>query len=305
MFDTLVEVEKFLEIHGVVKGNPLSQDLENARLCQHEYLSFLTGEPIHRSTTTILKLHGTDGVVQISITYPIQKETSIPIVYIRGGGWWHGSLELSSRLVQVIADSSGMPVVSIDFGLAPQFQFPSQINQICVVIDWLNKSGNSFQLDRDHCVMWGESAGGSLALCVADKIEKIFPKFCVGHILFYGNFNGPTAITTAYSKWVWSNYLGHCDPEFSQRAIPLKSSMHGIQRAWLATGSIDPLLNDSQLLQKALSVQNIACDLEIVDNMPHGFLSFSRLLKPAHSALLRGAHKALEFSRSVEQVNAR
>ena len=305
MFDTFVEVEKFLESQGIRKADPLSQSVENARYTQHLFLKFLSGEHVHRATTKFLNLHGADGKVQLSITYPIQQDTALPIVYIRGGGWWNGSLELSSRLVQDIADASGMPVVCVDFGLAPQFQFPSQINQICMVIEWLNKSGSQFQLDDAHCVMWGDSAGGSLALGVSSKLDQIFPQFFTGHVLFYGNFNGPTEVTTKYSKWVWSNYLGHTLSEDWKRAVPLQNPLRGIQRAWLVAGSKDPLLHDSQLLYQALKAQNIACHLEIVDNLPHGFLSYSRLLKPANVALLEGARMAREFSRTNEQVEAR
>jgi acetyl esterase len=305
MLNTIEELEKFLDDEGITKGNPLIQNLDSARSIQHQYLNFLKGEFFHRSTTKFYKLHGPYGLVNISITYPSEQATAIPIVYIRGGGWWNGSLELSSRLVQVIADASGMPVVCVDFGLAPHFQFPSQIHQISSAIDWLSKYGTSFDLDGCHCVMWGESAGSSLALCVSDTLDKNFPKLFVGHVLFYGNFNGPTEITTSYSKWVWSNYLGNCEPKNLSQAIPLKTQLRGIQRAWLSAGSKDPLIHDSELLQKALIKKNIACELEIVENMPHGFISCSRLLNPAYYALLRGAKKAFDFSQTVEQVNTR
>lgn len=305
MFNTYVELEKFLESQGIRKADPLNQPLENARHTQHLYLKCLSGEHVNRSTTKFLKLHGADGQVQLSISYPSQQETAVPIIYIRGGGWWNGSLELSSQLVQDISDTSGMPVVCVDFGLAPQFQFPAQINQICMVIEWLNNSGAQFQLDDAHCVLWGDSAGGSLALCVSSKLDRIFPQIFSGHILFYGNFNGPTALTTPYSKWVWSNYLGHPDPEYWKEAVPLRNPLNGIQRAWLTAGTNDPLLHDSKLLYQVLKNQNIACQLEIVDNLPHGFLSYSRLLKPANTALLKGARMAREFSRTKEQVETR
>lgn len=305
MFDTFSEVEKFLESQGISKADPLKQPLEIARHTQHLYLTFLNGDHVYRSTTKFLNLKGADGKVQLSITYPIQQESALPIVYIRGGGWWNGSLELSSRLVQDIADASGMPVICVDFGLAPQFQFPSQINQICMVIEWLNKSGRQFQLDDDHCVLWGDSAGGSLALGVSCKLDKIFPQFFIGHVLFYGNFNGPTPSTTSYSQWVWSNYVGHTELENWKQAVPLKNPLMGIQRAWLAAGSEDPLLHDSKLLHQALKIQNIACDMEIVGNLPHGFLSYSRLLKPAHSALVQGARMAFAFCRHAEQVDTK
>lgn len=305
MFDTFAEVEKYLESQGIKKGDPLNQSLENARHAQHLYLKCLNGEPVSRSTTKFLNLHGAAGHVQFSITYPVQSESTVPIIYIRGGGWWNGSLELSSRLVQDIADAARMPVVCVDFGLAPQTQFPTQIDQICMVIEWLTKSGSQFQLDSDRCVLWGDSAGGSLALCVTNKLDQIYPQFFAGHVLFYGNFNGPTEVTTPYSQWVWSNYLGQAESSQRKQAVPLQNTLRGVQRAWLAAGSKDPLLHDSQLLQQALRHQSIACDLEIVDNLPHGFLSYSRLLKPAQTALLKGARMALEFSRSVEQVEAK
>lgn len=303
MFNSFTEVERFLDSQGIRKADPLSQSLANARHTQHLYLKFLCGEHDHRPTTKFVNLHGADGQVHFSITYPIQQVTTLPIVYIRGGGWWNGSLELSSRLVQDISDASGMPVICVDFGLAPQFQFPSQINQICMVIEWLNNSGAQFNLDDVHCVLWGDSAGGSLALCVSRKLDTIFPQFFIGHVLFYGNFNGPTAVTTKYSKWVWSNYLGQNASEDWKLAVPLQNPLRGIQRAWLAAGSNDPLLHDSKLLIQELEIQNIACHLEIVDNLPHGFLSYSRLLKPAHLALLQGARMAFEFSQTREKVD--
>lgn len=300
MFDNYKELVSFLESQGVSKGDPLNQQLDSARKAQHEYLHFLMGEFTHRHTTKFLKLKGLQRDVPISITYPCELLTALPIVYIRGGGWWNGSLDLSSRLVQDISDASGMPVVCIDFGLAPEYQFPSQVNEICMAIEWLKKSGTSFQLDDRYCVLWAESAGGSLALSVSSKLNTLFPYFFIGHILFYGNFNGPTEVTTNYSKWVWSNYLGYQGSEKISQAVPLQNQIKGVHQAWLAVGSIDPLLNDSRLIHQVLIQKNIKCQLNIMENLPHGFLSYSRLLKPAHNALLQGAKKAYDFSQAFD-----
>lgn len=299
MFETFIEVENFLQIHGIEKGDPLTQKLDHARLTQHRYLQFLNGCHAHRQTTIFLNLQGSQREIPISITYPIDPKTAVPIVYIRGGGWWNGSLEFSSLLVEEISDSSGMPVICVDFGLAPKYQFPEQIYEICTAIKWLRKTGSRYNLDQNHCIIWGDSAGGSLALCMSSELHDIFPEMFLGHVLFYGNFNGPSDLTTPYSTWVWKNYLGDCNPEIMNKAVPLKNPLKGIHQACLVVGSKDPLLLDSKILHKTLVSQNIESDLNIIDNLPHGFLSYLRLCNPARVALLQSAHKAYEFSRKI------
>lgn len=84
MFNSFTEVERFLDSQGIRKADPLSQSLANARHTQHLYLKFLCGEHDHRPTTKFVNLHGADGQVHFSITYPIQQVTTLPIVYIRG-----------------------------------------------------------------------------------------------------------------------------------------------------------------------------------------------------------------------------
>lgn len=84
---------------------------------------------------------------------------------IHGGAFIGGNPEANHRFCTAIAEGTGAIVVSPTYRFAPRHPFPTAIDDIDDVIDWLLENAE-FKLDADphSLTIGGTSAGGNLAL---------------------------------------------------------------------------------------------------------------------------------------------
>jgi acetyl esterase/lipase len=107
-----------------------------------------------------------DGVAQkMNVFYPKQlSDKPMPItVYIHGGGWTagdKGSGAGSQDIQELLA--RGYIVASLDYRLAPQYKWPSQITDVKCAIRHLRANAATYKLDPNKIGVWGGSAGGHL-----------------------------------------------------------------------------------------------------------------------------------------------
>lgn len=107
-----------------------------------------------------------DGVAQkMNVFYPKQlSDKPLPIVvYIHGGGWTAGDKGsgAGSADMQGLLDR-GYIVASLDYRLAPQYKWPSQITDVKCAIRHLRANAATYKLDPNKIGVWGGSAGGHL-----------------------------------------------------------------------------------------------------------------------------------------------
>lgn len=85
------------------------------------------------------------------------------ILIIHGGGFTTGAAIHALELAKSIA-SEGYVSLSIDYRLAPETQFPGQLNDINVLWNALKHSDYATHFDTNAFFLVGESAGASIAL---------------------------------------------------------------------------------------------------------------------------------------------
>ncbi len=92
------------------------------------------------------------------------------ILYIHGGSNFMGGIASHQNLVGKIADDCGVPVLFVEYSLAPEHPFPKAINEIVAVYKALAK-----RFDPQDILLMGESAGGQngLAMMLQLKEERL------------------------------------------------------------------------------------------------------------------------------------
>jgi acetyl esterase/lipase len=88
------------------------------------------------------------------------------IVLVHGGGWDGGARSEIAHFTHWLA-SLGYAVASIDYRLAPKFQWPAQRDDITAAIAFLKSQATSLGIDATRLVLLGRSAGGHLAEATA------------------------------------------------------------------------------------------------------------------------------------------
>lgn len=194
------------------------------------------------------------------------------IVYFHGGGWIVGSPATHADISEAIAATTGLPVISVDYRLAPEFAAEAAVADGLAVLRQV--------VDHYGSVLTcGDSAGGSIALAVA-QAAALGPGL-LGAASLYGCF-GLTANAALYRDpsisdgldaasvrryWLAANRSGGASPY----AIPSLAHREGCPVYLLAAGR-DPLCADSLVLARTLREKGRPITLDLHPYAAHSFL---------------------------------
>lgn len=109
-----------------------------------------------------------DGAqITLRLYIPTHDQPLPVIVYYHGGGWVYGNLESVDAGCQLLAEQAQAIVVSVDYRLAPEFPFPTPLQDAYDSLVWVNDHIEAFGGDAARLTVAGDSAGGNLATVVA------------------------------------------------------------------------------------------------------------------------------------------
>ncbi|CAM3239340.1 alpha/beta hydrolase fold domain-containing protein [Streptobacillus felis] len=100
------------------------------------------------------------------------------IIFFHGGGYYGGSTDTIQNTCRYMAEQTGATVISVDYSLAPEFPYPTSINEGYTVLKY-------FENRYDSIYVGGDSAGGGLACSVVIKDIEEGTKICDGLIMYY------------------------------------------------------------------------------------------------------------------------
>ena len=83
------------------------------------------------------------------------------IVSVHGGGWVYGDKQRYSFYCMDLA-TRGFAVVNFTYRLAPEYKFPSSLEDTCLVFEWVLKNADKYGFDIDNIFAVGDSAGAHL-----------------------------------------------------------------------------------------------------------------------------------------------
>jgi acetyl esterase len=91
------------------------------------------------------------------------------MLYLHGGGFTLGQSEDTAYITSRIAAENAMVVVSANYRLAPEWPFPSCLDDCLAVLQWMQKNGATLGGDGTRIAVGGDSAGGNLAAALVIK----------------------------------------------------------------------------------------------------------------------------------------
>ena len=91
----------------------------------------------------------------------------IAILHLHGGGYTLGYFPLFKHFAVKLAKLGGVPVLSLDYRIAPEHHYPAALDDAMQAIEWLKRRGISFE----SILAIGESCGAGLALALAMRLR--------------------------------------------------------------------------------------------------------------------------------------
>ena len=294
MFATYAEAAQEQSLSGFSAADPLTSSIEDARAKQSLYFQSLNQNLPEVSSERDLEIAGPFGAIPIRLVYPKASSPLPCIIFIRGAGFWAGSLDSHARTMRSLALLSDCVVCAIDYRRTPEFHYPTQRDEVLQLITWLKQNASQVGIS-DKITLFGESAGATIALSAALFLRDQGDPALSGLTLFYNNAGGPNPKARAYSQWVWKQYLGHEGLSTNNNAVPLLDDLYGLPPVWLGVGEDDPLMKDTIEVNKKILASGGKSTLVSYPNLPHAFVMYSGTLKPAYDALETAAQASKGF----------
>ena len=93
-----------------------------------------------------------------------EKQKPGPVVYhVHGGGMILGSVALSTPSMIAQVSATAVPVLMVDYRLAPENPHPIPVNDVYAGLVWLQEHAAELSVDPARIGILGESSGGGLA----------------------------------------------------------------------------------------------------------------------------------------------
>lgn len=238
------------------------------------------------------------GVSAEWITVNAHTSSRRVLFYLHGGAFFTGSCLSSRPLAAKLADTSGLPVFSINYRLAPEYAFPAPIEDATTAYHWLLASG----IQSQDIVMVGDSAGGNLVLASLLALRDAgdpLPRAVVllspwvdlaatGHS-FRTQADADPYLVPHCLEEAARRYLRKVDPRTSL-ASPLYGDLRGLPPALIQVGSDEILLDDAVRLAQRLHASGGRADLEIWQGMWHVWHYFAAQVPEGQLACDRIGH---------------
>jgi acetyl esterase/lipase len=106
--------------------------------------------------------------LELDLYLPPSPSPAPVIVHVHGGGWRRGSRRhplprLGADFYQRLA-GQGFAVAAVDYRLSGEARFPAALEDVRAAAGWVREHAADYGLDRGRVFLWGDSAGGHLAL---------------------------------------------------------------------------------------------------------------------------------------------
>ncbi len=93
------------------------------------------------------------------------------VVHVHGGGWLRGSRRhplpaLGDGFYPGLA-AAGLAVAAIDYRLSGEARYPAAVDDVRAAVAWVRAALPGYGITPGPVVLWGDSAGGHLALLAA------------------------------------------------------------------------------------------------------------------------------------------
>ncbi|MFD4932171.1 alpha/beta hydrolase [Peribacillus butanolivorans] len=244
-----------------------------------------------------------NGEIKVRVYTP-EGEGIFPVfLYLHGGGWVLGDLETVDVPCRSIATQAECIVVSVDYRRAPEYKFPTPLEDCYEAAIWVANHAREWKGDPTRIAIGGDSAGGNLAASVTLKARNQEGPTFVSQILIYPvtslSFDTPSYkangegyfLTLDSMAWFARQYLDKEEDMFNAYAAPLLAKdLSGLPPALVITAEYDPLHDEGLAYANRLREVGVSVEYTCYEGMIHGFFWMAGIMDKGKRAIEQVAH---------------
>jgi acetyl esterase len=236
----------------------------------------------------------------IRIYYPKIGGVHPAFIWIHGGGFVLGNIEVYDYICRKITKHVNCAVVSIDYGLSPEHKFPEPVEECYQITKWVFKNAREININPNKIAIGGDSVGGTLSAVISqisrDRREfSIIYQVIINAMLDLLGETDPKSrvenakgyrLTTKGIEWFVQQYLSDLKDAKSPLASPLLAdNFENLPDACIITSEYDPLRDEGEHYAQCLFESGVKVCLKRYNGIIHGFFNMQKTLEEARDAL--------------------
>lgn len=287
------EVRQFLDyVNALPNQKAFEMSLVEARDLLHASRRVADVETGALAVIRDLEMTGPGGAITLRLFDARERRDPGPLmIFCHGGGFVLGDLDTHEPFCAHVARAMDLPVVAVDYRLAPEHSFPAAAEDVIAAARWLATSPAEIEREVTGLISFGDSAGGNLAIIIAlalrDEPAKvpvlaqwpIYPaseptakypsraQFEEGYLLSAGSLD-----------WFEQCYAG--DPR-DWRYAPLVKDQSGMPPTLVTTAGLDPIRDQGRAYAAACVQAGVRTIYIEAEGTVHGFVNLRRALPSA------------------------
>jgi acetyl esterase len=215
------------------------------------------------------------------------------MLYIHGGGFNLGITPVHIKMVTDMMVETDYKAVIVKYRLIPKYPFPTALEDSYHTLLWMAGHASYLNIDINHILLAGESAGGNLASGVAllsrdrkgppiEKVLLIYPVLDQSmQTKSMNDYDDTPMWNSNLNKDMWKIYMRRGDFGMLSYASPLQADLTGFPETYIETAEFDCLRDEGVLFGERLDLVGTKVYTNHTRKTVHGYdaLFFSDLVK--------------------------
>ena len=211
-----------------------------------------------------------------------RKKNDSVLLYFHGGAYFRGSTHTVREMCGRLARAAEIPVLSVDYRVAPENPFPAAVEDALAAYRWLQTQGYA----PGRIAVGGDSAGGGLA-CALLLGTRDYGALQPGAAVLLSPWVDLTqsgesmdsraaedpSLSRAYLDRFAGLYLNEQDAK-DPLASPLFGDLAGLAPMFIQAGTAEVLLDDAIRLAEKVRLAGGEAELDIWEGMTHVWQNF-------------------------------
>lgn len=217
------------------------------------------------------------------------------MVFFHGGGFVIGDLDTYAAHTAEVARLLDIPVISIDYRLAPEAPFPAAAEDCEAATRWIASNPEELGFEATGLIISGDSAGGNLTIVTTMALRDnpadipvilqhpVYPAVS-SHADWQSvhDFAEGYLLTLDSMRWFNEHYQPAMD---EARGAPLDFDQAGMPPTLVTTASLDPLRDQGLAYFEKLKEAGVIARHYSADGNIHGYLNLRKAIPSAQQDL--------------------